>query len=127
MMNYETTTMNIKREERDTFENKMNHHLVCLGSKFKVWTLDDCIYRACLLAKPAVDALGHIDVVPMHSSIKQSIDGNKLVDSNLYKKITRLYLVVRRLPSSRSSASIVIACAGQICTHNITKFSKSAY
>lgn len=54
-------------ENKEEQRAKWPYHLVGFCGEFKVWTLDDGIYRACLLAEPAVDALGHINVVPVHS------------------------------------------------------------
>lgn len=52
--------------------------LVSLRRELKVWTHDDRIHGACLLAETAVDALGHVDIVPSRSaaavSTRLSID-----------------------------------------------------
>ena len=37
--------------------------LVRLGSKFVIRTFYDSVYRACFLAKTAINAFGHIDIV----------------------------------------------------------------
>lgn len=90
--------------------SRKDTNLMCLSCKFKVWSFNNGINRACLLTESTVYALCHVNVIPenLHND---SMWGRGREETKKEEwKIP--HLVVLRLPSSRSSASIVIACAG---------------
>ena len=84
---------------------------MCLGCEFEVRSFDDCINGASFLAEATVNAFCHVDVVPVEGL-------GSLLHTKWWKRKRMVSgfegkgisdLVVLRLPSSRSSASIVIA------------------
>lgn len=96
-------------------------YLVSLGCKLKVGSFDDCINRASFLAKTTVDAFCHVDIIPVYS-FKPSLhlhyemyitrETRWCLEESIWLMNGSLLsgdLVVLRLPSSLSSASMVIA------------------
>lgn len=91
---------------------RMLTDLVSFCSEFKVGTFHNGINRACLLAESTVNALGHVNVVPV--KLNQLVSERASEWVRLRSPSKTHHLVVLRLPSSRSSASMVIAWAGHI-------------
>ena len=73
--------------------------LARLGGELEVRALDDGVHRAGLLAEAAIDALRHVDVVARGAA---------------------------RAVVARGSASMVMACAGQIASHSLQAMQRSS-
>src|SRR5580765_8054660 len=66
--------------------------LACLGGEFEIWAFDDGIDRAGLLAKAAIDAFHHIDVVARGASRSviapwTRFNGDRLRGANRFAKL----------------------------------------
>mmetsp|Transcript_24147 Transcript_24147/g.29265 ORF Transcript_24147/g.29265 Transcript_24147/m.29265 type:complete len:224 (+) Transcript_24147:225-896(+) len=80
--------------------------LVCLGRELRIRSLNDSINRASLLAEPAVDALGHIYIVP--GGTTATIFTLLCVDGDCLSRANRLAQLAR--DATLLSAGITAQC-----------------